>query len=413
MHAEASIRERFHAHPAGRNRQTPARRLAGAAVIVAAGSLLAGCGKPPTAPEPVRAVRTTTVAPSSAGGAHEFAAEVRARTETRLGFRVGGKMVSRSAEVGQRVKAGQSLARLDAGDLRLGQEAAAAGADAATTQYELAAAEFKRFQELRAQGFISAWELERRETSLKATKAQAEQARAQAEVQRNQAAYATLTATAGGVVTAVDAEPGAVLAAGTPVVRIAHDGPRDAVFAVPEDGVSAMRALLGKPGALQVRAWGAAADIPAIVREVAAAADPATRTFLVKADLGQAQVQLGQTLTVSVALPKREGITRLPLSAVMQQQGQSAVWLVDTASMTVKAQPVVVAGADGNDVVVSSGLQPGQVVVTAGVHVLNPGQKMKFFKADAPTTPMAAAALAAGPAVKPQGVPAAGGGGKP
>ncbi len=362
-----------------------------AAPFVAAVLLAAACSKPVPAPEPVRAVRTMTVTSGVAGGSHEFAAEVRARTESRLSFRVGGKMVNRQVDVGQRVRAGQTLAQLDAGDLRLGQEAAAAGAQAATTQYELAAAEFKRFQELQTQGFISAWELERRESSLKATRSQADQARAQAELQRNQAGYAALTATAAGVVTAVDAEPGTVLAAGTPVLRLAHDGPRDAVFSVPEDGVGAARALLGRKGALQVRLWGAQPTLPATVREVAAAADPATRTFQVKADLGNASVQLGQTLTVSITLPQSEGVTRLPLTAVMQQQGQTAVWLVDPGSMTVKVQPVVVAGADGNDVIVASGLTPGQVVVTAGVHALNPGQKVKLFKSPEPAaTPVAA-----------------------
>ncbi|MBL8361334.1 MAG: efflux RND transporter periplasmic adaptor subunit [Rubrivivax sp.] len=341
---------------------------------------MAACTKPAPAPEPIRAVRTMAVASSSAGGTHDFAAEVRARTESRLGFRVGGKVVSRQAEVGQRVRAGQVLALLDAADLRLGQEAAAAAAQAAATQYELAAAEFRRFQDLHAQGFISAWELERRETSLKAARAQAEQAKAQADLQRNQAGHAALSAPAAGIVTAVDGEPGTVLAAGAPVVRLAHDGPRDAVFAVPEDGVGAMRALVGRAGALQVRPWGAAAALPATVREVAAAADPVTRTFQVKADLGSAQMQLGQTLTVSVALPVRQGVTRLPLTAVMQQQGRTAVWLVDTATMTVKPQPIDVAGADGNDVLVSSGLGTGQVVVTAGVHVLTPGQKVKLFQ---------------------------------
>lgn len=368
-----------------------------AAAVLVMTALLGACSKPAPAPEPVRAVRTMTVAHGVAGGAHEFAAEVRARTESRLGFRVAGKMVSRQVEAGQRVRAGQVLAQLDAGDLRLGQEAAAAAAQAAVTQYELAAAEFKRFQELRAQGFISAWDLERRESQLKATKAQAEQARAQADVQRNQAGYAALTATANGVVTGVEAEPGTVLAAGAPVVRLAHDGPRDAIFAVPEDGVAAVRALLGRKDALQVRTWGSQGVLPATVREVAAAADPVTRTFQVKADLGAALVQLGQTLTVSIALPPRQGITKLPLTAVMQQQGQTAVWLVDTVTMTVKVQPVVVAGAEGNEVIVASGLSPGQVVVTAGVHVLTPGQKVKYYASAEPTAgtvPVAAGASA-------------------
>lgn len=373
----------------------PQRAVTLLSLILAASLGVAACSKPAPAPEPVRAVRTMAVATGVAEGTHEFAAEVKARTESRLGFRVAGKMVSRQAEVGQRVRAGQVLAQLDAGDLRLGQQAAAAAAQAATTQAELAAAEFKRFQELRQQGFISAWDLERRETALKATQAQAEQARAQADLQRNQAGYAVLTATAPGVVTGIDAEPGAVLPAGAAVVRLAHDGPRDAVFAVPEDGVAALRALVGRTGALKVRAWGASAPFPATVREVAAAADPVTRTFQVKADLGGASVQLGQTLTVSIALPPRPGVTKLPLTAVMQQQGQTAVWLLDPASMTVKVQPVVVAGADGNEVVVSSGLSPGQLVVTAGVHVLTPGQKVKHYAMNGAGASGAAGASAA------------------
>lgn len=370
----------------------------GAAIVTTTLVTLAACGRNEVPPEPVRAVRTLTVRSDSAGGVHEYAAEVRARVESRLGFRVPGKMVTRSVEPGQRVRAGQVLATLDAGDLRLGQEAAQAALRAAQVQSEQAASEYARFKELRAQNFISAWELERRKTALDAARAQFEQARAQAEVQRNQAAYAALAATAPGVVTGVDAEVGAVMAAGTPVVRLAHDGPRDAVFAVPEDGVAGVRALLGRPGALAVRPWGSATTTPATVREVAAAADPVTRTYLVKADLGAAPLQLGQTVTVLLELPRREGVVRLPLSAVMQQQGRTAVWVLDRTAMTVAPQPVAVAGADGNEVLVASGLQPGQVVVTAGVHVLTPGQKVKLYEATAAGAAPASAAASAAPA---------------
>jgi membrane fusion protein, multidrug efflux system len=183
-----------------------------------------------------------------------------------------------------------------------------------------------------------------------------------------------------------------VLAAGAPVVRIAHDGARDAVFAVPEDSAARVRLLLGKPAAVKVKPWGAAAAVPATVREVAAAADPTTRTFLVKADIGSAALQLGQTVSVVIDLPRQQGVTRLPLAAVMQRQGQNAVWLVDKASMTVRAQPVTVAGADGNNLVISAGLSPGQTVVTAGVHVLTPGQKVKLYEPPAPAPAPAPAA---------------------
>jgi RND family efflux transporter MFP subunit len=174
-----------------------------------------------------------------------------------------------------------------------------------------------------------------------------------------------------------------VVAAGSPVLRLAHDGPRDVVFAVPEDKVTLVKALAAQPGRFKVRLWGAGgATLPATIREVAAAADPATRTFTVKADLGSESsknVRLGQTATMLVEMPKTVGVHKLPLSALKEEQGRTIVWLVDKASMTVKPQPVQVAGADGNDAVISGGLQPGQVVVTAGVHVLNPGQKIKFY----------------------------------
>jgi membrane fusion protein, multidrug efflux system len=343
--------------------------------------LLAACSPPPPAPEPVRAVRVMTVAADAAGGVQEYAGEVRARAESRLGFRVGGKMTARQAEVGQRVRLGQPLAQLDPSDLKLQQDAALAGLRAAQAAFDFAAADFKRYEELRAQGFISGMELERRETTLKSARAQLEQAKAQADVQGNFAAYAVLTASASGIVTATEAEVGAVLSAGTPVLRLAHDGPRDVVFSVPEDAALGIRALLGRRDALRVRPWSQAATLPATVREVAAAADPATRTFLVRADLGQAPVQLGQTLTVQLDLPRRDAAARLPLTAVMRQQGQTAVWVLDPASMTVKVQPIVVAGADGNSVMVASGLQSGQRVVTAGVHTLTPGQKVKLFDA--------------------------------
>jgi RND family efflux transporter MFP subunit len=341
---------------------------------------LTACSRPAPAPEPVRAVRTLTVAAEAAGGVQEFAAEVRARTESRLAFRVGGKMIQRSVDAGQRVKAGEALARLDPEDLRLAQTAAAAAVRAAQVNAELAEADYKRYKDLRDQGFISGAELDRRDTTLKAARAQLEQARAQASVQGNQASYSVLSATAAGVVTAVEAEPGAVLAAGATVVRLAHDGPRDAVFSVPEDAVARMRPLQGRAGALKVRIWGATEVLPATVREIAAAADPTTRTFLVKADLGRADVQLGQTATVLLELPRREGVAKLPLTALTQDQGRTSVWLVDPVTMTVRLQPIAVAGADGNTVLVGGGLMPGQRVVTAGVHVLTPGQKVKLFE---------------------------------
>ena len=367
------------------------------ALIVALASitLLAACSKTETAPDPVRAVRTTTIAPQTAGGAYEYAGEIKSRTESRLSFRVGGKMLKRHVDLGDTVKAGQMLAQLDPQDLRLGQDAARAAVAMAQASYDQNAADFKRYKDLHEQGFIGPAELDRRDMALKTARAQLDQAKAQSNVQGNQASYAALLADASGVVTGVDVEPGMVVAAGTPVLRLAHDGPRDVVFAVPEDKVGLVKAMAAQPGRFKVRLWGGDAPaLPATIREISAAADPVTRTFLIKADIGGANgVRLGQTATVLLELPQTAGVTKLPLSALREEQGKSTVWLVDRASMTVKSQPVTLAGADGNDAVISSGLAAGQVVVTAGVHVLNPGQKVKFYID--PGVPPASAASAA------------------
>ena len=344
----------------------------------------AACSKQAATPEPVRSVRTVTVSSGPVGAVVDYAAEVRARVELRLSFRVGGKMISRPAGLGEHVRAGQVLASLDAQDLRLGQDAARSAVQAARVNHEQAAADHRRFKDLRDQGFISAAELERRETTFKAAQAQLAQAQALSGVQSNQARYSTLVADTGGVVTAVEAEPGAVLSAGSTVLRVAQDGPRDVVFSVPEDQAGALRALQGSAGALRVTVWGAdSVPLAATVREVAAVADPVTRTFVVKADIGKANVRLGRTATVTVAvlsLPSVPAMIKLPLAAVFEQQGQSSVWVLDKDTMTVRAQPIQVVGAEGNQVVVAAGLAPGQQVVSAGVHVLTPGQKVALYR---------------------------------
>ncbi|MBY0367134.1 MAG: efflux RND transporter periplasmic adaptor subunit, partial [Burkholderiaceae bacterium] len=136
---------------------------------------------------------------------------------------------------------------------------------------------------------------------------------------------------------------------------------------------------------------------PLTLREVAAAADPVTRTFLIKADAGPLDAKLGQSATVVLDLPQRAGVIKLPLAAVLQQGGKTSVWVVDGASMTVKPVPVQVGGADGNEAVIAGGLSAGQEVVVAGVHVLNPGQKVRRYVPPR-TAPAAADATPATPA---------------
>jgi len=352
----------------------------------AALALLAGCARPEPAPEPVRAVKLLTVGADTLDATTEYAGEVRAQVESRLGFRVGGKLTARPAELGQAVRPGQLLAQLDAQDLALSSQAAQAAVAAARTQRDLARADLERFKNLLAQGFVSSAEIDRRQAALDAAEATLKQAQAQSSVQGNQAAYARLVADAAGVVTAVQAEVGQVVAAGTPVVVLAQDGARDVVFAVPED-----RLALVRPGTpATVRPWaaaGAPASIAGTVREVAASADPATRTFLVKLALPrEAALPLGATAYVTLQTPASgQAAITLPTSAVLQSpEGDrkgSMVWVFDAANGTVKPRAVTVAGAEGNRVVIADGLKPGDEVVAAGGHVLSAGQKVVRFVA--------------------------------
>lgn len=359
-------------------------------------ALVVGCSKPPPPAEPVRAVKLITVGVGSYGTDLSFAGEVRPRIESRLGFRVAGKITRRQVELGQTVRVGQVLAELDAQDLRLATDAARAQVAAATTNRDLALADLKRFQELRAQNFISSAELDRRDSAYKAAQAQLDQAKAQLAAQGNQAGYARLIADVAGVVTGIEAEPGQVVSAGQPVVRVAQSGQRDVVFSVPEDRVAAVK--VGSP--VEVRQWNSDTVLPGRIREVAASADAATRTFQVKVALETATPPpLGATVTVVPQALSHAGapVLKLPTSALKRDSaGTTSVWVFDAASMTVKSVPVQVATADGNEVVLSSGVAPGTQVVAAGVHVLSPGQKVTVYQprvgqADAPAAPASAA----------------------
>ncbi|WP_286742470.1 efflux RND transporter periplasmic adaptor subunit, partial [Aquabacterium sp. UBA2148] len=187
------------------------------AILLVSAVFLSACGKQAEQVAPIRAVRTMVLTDGGASLQREFSADIRARTESRLSFRVGGKVTQRAVELGQRVKAGQLLAQVDPQDLRLGADAAKAALSAAEAQAGQASADLARFKELRSQGFISEAELERHSTAERAAQASLRQARAQAGVQLNQAGYASLTAGAAGVITAVDVEPGQVVGAGQPV----------------------------------------------------------------------------------------------------------------------------------------------------------------------------------------------------
>lgn len=351
--------------------------------LTVAVATLSACSRQEAPPEPVRAVKVMTVGLASLQAESTYAGEVRARVESRLGFRVGGKLTQRVVDAGQRVSAGQLLAALDPQDYQLSVQAAQAQLAAAQTQRDVALADYKRYENLRAQGFISSAELERRDASLKAADAALVQARSQSQAQTNQLGYARLQATASGVVTALEAEVGQVLAAGQPVVRLAHDGPRDAVFNVPEQAVSFFK--VGMP--MQAQLGGSGQKLTGRVREVGASADPVTRTFSIKLALDASEsLPLGATVNVqppASSIQVAEQAIQLPTTALRQEGEGTAVWVLDEASMTVQLHKVTLGPVQAQQVAIASGLQPGQKVVVAGVHALAPGQKVTLYKPSA------------------------------
>lgn len=364
-------------------RPASVRRGCLCAAVMTFAVVLSGCQKPAPAQEPLRSVKVMTVGASGSGYELVFSGEVRARVESSLAFRVAGKLVNRPAELGQRVTAGQLLAQIDPEDYRATAEAAAAQLLAARSNRDVAQADFKRYQDLHAQGFISVAELDRREAALKLAQAQFQQAQAQNTVQGNQSGYTRLLADGAGVVTSVDASAGQVVGAGQPVVRLALDGPRDVVFSVPENKLSFLKA--GQ--LIDLETWDSKQALQAKVRDVAGSADPVTRTFVVKAALQKnttlPEPVLGATVTVRLKPWGDTNVQRikLPTSALRQEAGATSVWLLDTSNMTVSAKVIEVSVADGNDVVVNSGLQQGDQVVISGVHVLTAGQKVSIFGA--------------------------------
>jgi len=367
-----------------------ARVLVGAGVIA-----LAACSRQAPVQEPVRSVKLLTVGATDVNAQAEYAAEIRARIESRLGFRVAGKLIQRQVDAGQRVQAGQVLAQIDPQDYQLAAQAAQAQLVSAQTQRDVALADYKRYESLRTQGFISGAELERREASLKAAEAALVQAHSQSQAQVNQVAYARLQATAAGVVTALEAEIGQVLAAGQPVLRLAHDGPRDAVFNVPEQTVQAFK--VGMPMQAQLVSGGE--TLKGRVREVGASADPVTRTFTIKLALDASEkLPLGATVNVQAGALQGAQVAaiKLPTSALRQEGAGTAVWVLDEAGMTVRSQPVQLGPVDGNQIVIASGLQPGQKVVAAGVHVLTAGQKVTAYVDPAVAAASAPASTATG-----------------
>ena len=342
--------------------------------------LAAGCGREVPSGEDVRPVRAITLTAVPVSAEAELPGEVRPRVESRVGFQVGGRINSRRVEMGQQVRPGDVLATLDPADFKLSAAAAAAQLNAAKVDRDQQRADIKRFEDLHRQGFISGAELERRRAQLDAAEARYAQAAALADVSTNQAAYTTLRAPAAGLVSAIDAEAGQVVASGQSVVRIAVAGDKEVAIAIPEVRLEQLRRVPD----VRVALWAHAAELKGRIREIAPIADPATRTYAARVTLidPPADVALGMTATVRFATPPSPPILAAPLTALLREADATYVWRLDRQAMTVEKAKVDVAGVAGNSVILGSGVQPGETIVTAGVHLLKPGQKVRLLDAD-------------------------------
>ena len=359
-----------------RSPRNPAIRPGLAAVLLVMVALAAGCGSDEVAVEAVRPVLVTH--PTSAADAQaSFAGDIRAREESPLSFRVGGKIVERHVDVGDHVRRGELLATLDAADLQARARAARARLAAAEAELGRARADQARFAALAEDQLVSRSALDAQNAAATAAQGQVDAARAELEVAGNQSGYSELRATADGVIAARHVEAGEVVAAGQAVYTLAGDGTREVAFAVPEGRVDAIR-----PGqAVQVELWSdPERRWPGRVREIAPMADPASRTFAARAvvEAPAGALELGQSARVHVDTNGDRESLSVPLSA-LQRVGEDAVavFVVDPATSTLKLQPVQV-GAYGNErVPVTGGLDRQAWVVAAGGHLLREGQKVQ------------------------------------
>ncbi len=370
------------------------RSRVSALLSVAAVLLLGACSKPVEKTEEIRPVRAIKLASEQFDVLAEFSGEVRPRVESRLGFRVGGKIVARKVDPGTIVKQGQVLLQLDPQDLQLAQVQASAGMKAAESNRDLAAAEFKRYLDLREKNFVSQAVLDAKLTANKAAQASFEQAEAAYRNQANQSNYTTLVSDVDGIVTSVDAEAGQVVTAGTPVVRVARLGEKEIIIGIPENKVAALR----KVSDVRVRLWATPNDsIAGTIREIAPIADPVTRTYMAKIAIPTATdaVGLGMTAYVSFVAKTPNAMIKVPLTALVRDKANSAVWIIENGA--VKLVPVKVAGPSGNELLLASGVSAGQTVVTAGASLLKPGQKVTVLGDDIVTNVAPVSATASAP----------------
>ena len=351
-------------------------RIIAAASVVA---IVAGCDEKEAHAPPARPVRTVTIEHGLDRETTSLTGQVRAKDQVSLAFRLEGRMMERPINVGDVLKPGQVVARLDPQNQQNALRSAQANltsAQAALTQARLT---YGRQRELLKGGWTARAKFDEAQQAFLTAQAQVDSAQAQVHIAENQLSYTVLFTDAAGAVTAVGAEPGEVVHGGQMIVQLARQGGRDAVFDVPEH--------LIRTGPRDPVVQLALANDPAIratgrVREVAPQADPTTRTWQVKVGIVDPPpaFALGSTVVGSIALSPTSGV-QVPPSALTEADGRPAVWIVDPRSQTVALRNVDVSRYEPAGVVIARGLETGEVVVTAGVQVLRPGQKVRLLGA--------------------------------
>lgn len=343
-------------------------------ILGLAAGVLAGCGKSDPDPRTTPTLVRTSTAGATEGSAREFTGIVGARVQSDLGFRVGGKVVARLVDAGQRVRRGQPLMRIDPTDYALAAQAAAGTVAAARARAAQTSAEEARYRDLVSAGAVSASAYDKAKADALAARAQLTAAEAQASASRNDAGYTLLVADADGVVAETLAEPGQVVAAGQTVVRLARSGPREAIVSLPED----LRPALGTVAEASTYS-GLAGQ--ATLRQLSDAADPATRTFEARFTLAAAPAAapLGSTVTVKLASPGTKGLLTIPLGAVDDRGRTPGVWVVDTLrGPKVRFRPIRLVSIGEETATISAGLNPGERFVALGAHMLHPNQAVRI-----------------------------------
>jgi membrane fusion protein, multidrug efflux system len=335
-------------------------------------ALLSACQpEADTAPPQVRPVRTVTVVKREVGETVSYTGRIQAENETRLSFRISGRMVERSVNVGDHVEPGQVVAKLEPQDELNALRTAQASVAAAQGQLNQAQSNFDRQQTLLARDIASRAQFEQAESALKTARAQLDTAEAQLKAAKDRVSYTELRVDSAGTVIATGAEAGEVVQAGQMVIRVARKDGRDAVFDVPA------QLLRSAPSDPLVSV--SLSDDPSVtavgrVREVSPQADPVTRTFEVK--VGLTDPPAAMRLMKLDAAP----VIEIPATALTEFDRRPAVWVVDPSSLTVSLRNVEVARNDPATIAISQGLDSGEIVVTAGIQALHPGQKTRLLE---------------------------------